>query len=412
MTSNIFVELHVLTQLPFSNANRDRNGLPKSTETLLGSRGRQSSASWKRAARERGMEHTEILDQGADAFVGGYSRTRNVYELIAEELVRRYTEDGLPVHATGTVEIVYVLKNAKASKDQSKGAFLSSDFSTPSVVTEAEVNYWADELYDFFKEHYASGKKFPAKLESPQSSYLYSAMPSVAEYGRFFAEQREYSVDGAAQVAHPITVHNVDIQAEMHVAVDDAAGIFGDHAGGHLGESYYVDGTFYKYANMDMTQFAANLASVRREKKVVVREGVSRESLAKALEARLGAWLEDMALAVPNGKVRSTAHITPPEHVRITVSDCPMNLSTAAYGKPVSASEARKDGVTAASVARLDTAVAASKRMRRKFREYVLDDDESLFDFIDKVLKAEFEAGSDVSAILDRVEALPIADKG
>ena len=58
---NLYVDIHVLQTVPSSNINRDDTGAPKTAIYGGATRSRVSSQSWKKAARDKFKEDSNVI---------------------------------------------------------------------------------------------------------------------------------------------------------------------------------------------------------------------------------------------------------------------------------------------------------------------------------------------------------------
>lgn len=318
-----YLDLNVLHVLPFSNANRDDTGLPKTVQYGGALRGRLSSQSLKRAARYFNADKTTGY-----ANPTGYTRTRHLLHLIAAE-------------ADATVEDVrkafekakVIGKDTPLNKVDAKDGLLAS----LGVFTNAEVS----ELARLYTEDGLTVETFKETLKM-------SDKRDIALWGRFFASADDLTLDGAAQVAHAFTTHEVAVENDFFTGMDDSSGLFSDHAGaGHPGDQHFLAGTFYKYANVNIDELVINLSRV---------SGATDADIREAALATIGEFVLSISLAVPQGKIRATAHTTIPSHISVVKRDSPVNIA-AAFEQPIR----RGASILSESVARLATAAAETE---------------------------------------------------
>ena len=81
----------------------------------------------------------------------------------------------------------------------------------------------------------------------------------IALFGRMIADSPQNSVDAAAQVAHPITIHPVVVEDDYFTAVDDLNAAAEESGAGHLGVSEYGAGVFYTYVCVNRELLIENL---------------------------------------------------------------------------------------------------------------------------------------------------------
>lgn len=319
-----YLDLNVLHTLPFSNSNRDDTGLPKTCQYGGVLRGRLSSQSIKRAARYAGA-----VQSAGFANPTGYTRTRHLLHLVAAE-ANASVED---VHKAFAAAKLIGDKTPLGKVALKDGGLLSSlaVFTNDEVVEIARL-YSSDALS---VDAFASVLKLSDKRD-------------IALWGRFFASADSMTLDGAAQVAHAITTHEVSVENDFFTGMDDASELFSDHAGaGHPGDQHFLAGTFYKYANVNIDELVINLAKD---------SDASDAEIRTAALAVVGEFIRSLSLAVPQGKIRATAHATTPSYVSVTKRAQPVN-SAAVFERPIR----RGASILSESVARLAEAKAEAE---------------------------------------------------
>jgi CRISPR system Cascade subunit CasC len=311
-----YIDLEIIQSLPFSNANRDDAGQPKTVKVGGTTRGRLSSQSLKRAARFYGADKTVGLGINGDTSGGNFFRTRYVLQLIEDAIkTKNGTEEDIKrakeIFATDTIG------KAKANKDASDSTEKNNVL---VVLTTDEINSLADLVINN-----------ELTKETVNEVLSNSSKRDIALWGRFFASNDKATLDGSAQVAHAFTTHAVSLEDDFFVGLDDAAPLFADHAGaGHPGDNFYLTGTFYKYANFNLEETILNLLNARIEQKTLITTDLSEKEIVDLIRYVTQNFVENFALSVPQGKIRSTAHQTLPHYVRITVrNNRPVNGATA-----------------------------------------------------------------------------------
>lgn len=239
MTNNIYVDFHALQSVPPSNLNRDDTGSPKTA--LLGGvrRARVSSQSWKKAMRDAFVERYPGEEFGV--------RTLNAPLLLADELIRRAPD------IDGDKAIDFAVKAFNAAKIQTdkktnktKALFFISKH---QIRTLANII-----LTEGFDPSDSVTKKTIKEALNTEHAV------DMALFGRMVADDPVFNVDAACQVAHAIGVSKVVPEFDYFTAVDDDSRE--DHAGaGMIGTIEYDSSTFYRYANIGMTQLMHNLGS-------------------------------------------------------------------------------------------------------------------------------------------------------
>ncbi len=289
LKKHLYLDLHVLQIVPPSCVNRDDTGSPKTAIYGGVPRARVSSQAWKRAMRLlfREMFAPEQLGQRTKRIVG-----------MVEERIQAMDPDA---------------DARKLAKDVLTGAGLSLNAKDLDKGTDALFfmsNAQADALARIAVEE-------PEKMKDKE--YCKAALantPSVdiALFGRMVASDPSLNFDAAAQVAHALSTHAVRNEFDYFTAVDDRAPE--DNAGaGHLGTVEFNSSTLYRYACVDVLEFARLI----------------REDAPGALRRFVEAFVRSM----PTGKQNTFANRTLPDDIYVAIrTDQPVNLA-GAFEKPV-----------------------------------------------------------------------------
>ncbi|GAA4607768.1 type I-E CRISPR-associated protein Cas7/Cse4/CasC [Actinoallomurus liliacearum] len=345
----MIIELHLLQSFPTSNLNRDEFGQPK-TVTFGGcTRSRISSQCLKRSARQ------ELTKFGLDESEVGV-RTKRLRDAAAEVLVERGRDADL---APGVAEIGLqslgfgVKKNGLTEYllfvGQQSGGVLA-DFCDREWDKLAEARAKAEEEAERKRKKKGDGDSegenvaaTAAKKVKPTGNAAKAARDlldarraaDVALFGRMIADNKDFNVNAASQVAHAISTHSVANEFDYYTAVDD---LKPDAEAGAdmIGDVGFNAACYYRYANLDLEQLTKNLGG----------DDALVERAAKA-------WLHAFINAVPTGKQNSMAARTMPETLLGVVRDSgAWNLANA-FLKPVDTKESASDGVMVASSRRL-----------------------------------------------------------
>ncbi|MFD9891736.1 type I-E CRISPR-associated protein Cas7/Cse4/CasC [Amycolatopsis sp. NPDC059027] len=312
----MIIELHLLQSFPVSNLNRDDVGQPK-TATFGGStRGRISSQCLKRSARLLFTEHGL-----------GEQETGVRTKRLRDRAVRLLAERGRDEQAAPAV-VTAGLEHLGFGVDQAKGLTEYLLF-----VGREAVQHLADYCDGHWDELAAAaaakdGKKKPAKVK-PDKNALAEArrmldatrVADVALFGRMIADNKDFSVDAASQVAHALSTHAVATEFDFYTAVDD---LKPDAEAGAdmIGTIDFTSACYYRYANLDLGRLRENL-------------GGDEELTARSAKAWLGAFIH----AVPSGKQNSMAARTMPDTLLGVVRDAgAWNLANA-FLAPVTAGD-------------------------------------------------------------------------
>ncbi|ADJ47557.1 CRISPR-associated protein CSE4 [Amycolatopsis mediterranei S699] len=321
----MIIELHLLQSFPVSNLNRDDVGQPK-TATFGGStRGRISSQCLKRSARQL------FTDHGLTDTETGI-RTKRLRNEAAALLTKRGRDEQ---EAAGVVTAG--LEQLGFGVDQDKG--LTEYLLFVGTTAIEHLAGYCDDRWDTLAAVAAAkdGKKKPAKAK-PDKNDLAEAkrmldatrVADVALFGRMIADNKDFNVDAASQVAHALSTHAVATEFDYYTAVDDLKPE-AESGADMIGTVDFNAACYYRYANLDLDRLRQNLAG-------------DDELVARAARAWLGAFIH----AVPSGKQNSMAARTMPDTLLGVVRDGgAWNLANA-FLKPVTGED-----IMAASTASL-----------------------------------------------------------
>ena len=313
MANAAYIDIHALQTLPYSNLNRDDLGSPKTMSFGGAERTRVSSQSWKRVVRHKVEERLD------DPTV----RTRRIVNAIATRLEERHGWSAEAAFEGGRQVIRSVGKGIKlepVKKDKFSGDELPQDTSVLLYLPVGAI----DELTELVNSHAEEvGKQVGKKKAAPVlpakevTRILSSRNASVRLFGRMLADLPTTEVDGAVQFAHAFTVHRTNVDIDFFTAVDDLM-TSGEQGSAHMNEGMFSAGTFYRYANINLTQLLANS------------DGDSEQ-----VTHLVGEFLRAFMDTVPSGKQTATAAVTVPELVHVAVrSDRPVSYA-GAFEEPI-----------------------------------------------------------------------------
>ncbi|GAA1748939.1 type I-E CRISPR-associated protein Cas7/Cse4/CasC [Streptomonospora arabica] len=307
MSTPAYLDIHALQTLPYSNVNRDDLGLPKVVEYGGRERTRVSSQSWKRAVRHQ--VETRLGDPAV--------RTRRIIAAVAERLTARGWDADL-AELAGRQVVAAAGKGIKLEQDKEGQA---PSTSVLLYLPAAGLDELADLAAGYENELRAvAGKKTPKPVLPSErvAAILRSRNATINLFGRMLAELPGADVDGAVQFAHAFTVHGTDVETDFFTAVDDIRGPAEDRGSGHMNVGQFSAGTFYRYANVNLSALLTNLDGDTT---------AARELVAEFLAAFLA--------TVPGGKQTATAAMTIPELVYVAVrTDRPISFAPA-FEKPI-----------------------------------------------------------------------------
>ena len=299
-----FVQLHLLTSYPPANLNRDDLGRPKTAMMGGKQRLRVSSQSLKRAWRT-----SEVFAQALDSHVG--IRTKRIGEDIYKKL-----------HKGGVDE-----KKAEEWAQQIAGVFgkLKKDGLQIEQLAHfsPEEKKTIDALVDDIK-----GGKTPSDTELKALLQERHTAADIALFGRMLADAPKFNTEAAAQVAHAITVHAVEVEDDYFTAVDDLNTGEEDAGAGHLGQTEFGAGLFYLYLCIDRHSLIENLSDDR--------------ALA---DKTLAALIECAATVAPTGKQNSFASRARASYLRCEIGNQQPRSLSVAFLKPVSGNDMLKSAI-------------------------------------------------------------------
>lgn len=301
------IDIHVIQSVPPSNINRDDTGSPKSAIYGGVRRARVSSQAWKRATRtryQRGMETSGL----------GY-RTKQVAELIGQRMEARDSEMPEADRATRAGAVLKALgmklePKKKKAEDEVAGQYESGTY----------LAFFSAEQLDQLAELALTTDK-PTKADARRAADTNHGL-TVSLFGRMVADDTSLNVDAAVQVAHALSTHAVDAEADYYTAVDDVLAADEereDSGAGMIGTIEFSSSTLYRYATINVDQLMENLGHV--------------DATARAAKA----FVDGFVTSMPTGKQNTFANGTVPDGVVVVVrDDLPVNL-VGAFETPVSA---------------------------------------------------------------------------
>lgn len=327
MTRTI-LDIHILQTVPPSNLNRDDTGTPKSATYGGVRRSRVSSQAWKRATRKA---FTELLDSSELGV-----RTKKVVEVLAGRILvldpslTRAAAQDLAMEtistATGSKPVVPHRKSKKDADDPAAEStylmFLSDRQFDALAAIAVEGGKGGDvkALKEFLsvKENKARAKQLARTEHSVD----------IALFGRMVADSTDLNVDAAAQVAHALSVHAVEVESDYYTAVDDE-NTDAETGAGMIGSIDFNSATLYRYAAVDVDRLQENLGAGHDAARPV-------EPTRRAVTA----FLEGFITSLPTGKINTFANQTLPTAVIVKVRSRRPVSYVAAFEKPVIMGEA------------------------------------------------------------------------
>lgn len=352
-----FIQIHMLTSYPPSNLNRDDLGRPK-TATMGGvTRLRISSQSLKRAWRTAWKKSDEFKDAIGNQIGERSKRFVKEYVYGTFEKHDSMSEDERKNWCNHIQQAFGEPEGKDKDKPESLKELTNKELLLLSPKEITIIKDLARQLAEFYKEKKSSETVMALlklydqwdkdkKKKKEKAEKLWKAIREFvmgghdtsvdqALFGRMLARVPKYNIEAAAQVAHAITVHRVDVEDDFFTAVDDLNKGEEDKGAGHIGETEFGAGVFYKYICINKTLLLENLGND--------------EQLASKT---LGALLEAAATVAPNGKQNSFASRARASFILCEKgSQQPRSLSVA-FLKPVSG-----DDFIAAAIAKMSQTV-------------------------------------------------------
>ncbi|MGW4475943.1 type I-E CRISPR-associated protein Cas7/Cse4/CasC [Nonomuraea sp. NPDC004354] len=309
----MIIELHLLQSFPVSNLNRDDAGQPK-TATFGGvTRGRISSQSLKRAARqlfsdygldqqETGVRTKRLLENAADILIKQHGRDPDVTPAVVTAGLEALGF-GVDANTRLTQYLLFVGRQAVellADFCQREWDRLHAAAGAKAAAAKAAADKRAKKSDDTVAEADNGGKAKkikPTKADLVEARRILDASKAadVALFGRMIADNKDFSVEAACQVAHALSTHAVVNDFDYYTAVDDLKP--NDQSGADMiGTVDFNSACYYRYVNLDLDQLATNL-------------GGDNDLAARTARS----WLYAFIHAVPTGKQNSMAALTLPD---------------------------------------------------------------------------------------------------
>lgn len=296
-----FIQLHLLTNYPPSNLNRDDTGRPKTALVGDTTRLRISSQSQKRAWRTSGIFEVSLA---------GHLGTRT--KMMGVEVFKALKNAKVPEKtardwAKAIASCFGKLKSGKKTEDDEDLQIEQLAHFSPEEMTAI------DALIKTCAERNSAPTEDALKLLSKPKTAV-----DIAMFGRMLADSPAYNMEAAVQVAHAITVHKSAVEDDYFSAVDDLNTGLKDKGAGHIGERGYGAGLFYLYVCINRELLKKNL-------------GDDEALTAKALEALIHA----ITKVSPTGMQNSHASRAYASYVLAEKGDQQPRSLAQAFLKPV-----------------------------------------------------------------------------
>lgn len=309
-----FLQLHLLTAYPPSNVNRDDTGRPKTAVFGGTTRLRISSQSLKRAWRT------------SDVFL----------ERLGERVGKRTQRLG------ETVRAYLVDQGMSQDKAAAVARTIAGVFGT--LVPEAEKNpTYVRQLVFIAPEEQAlalrlADRALAGEEIKPTANELlvsHDTAADIAMFGRMLADHPEFNRDAAVQVAHALSTHQVVVEDDYYVAVDDlkSAEQHEDMGTSFIGVQEFAAGLFYLYACVDCDLLQRNLGG---------NADLARDALS--------ALVECAATVAPRGKQASFGSRVRASYVMAERGSQQPRTLAAAFLKPTSGAQQALDVASIAAL--------------------------------------------------------------
>ncbi|MDL4813085.1 type I-E CRISPR-associated protein Cas7/Cse4/CasC [Actinomadura opuntiae] len=325
MTRTI-IDLHVLQSVPPSNLNRDDTGTPKTAVYGGVRRARVSSQAWKRATRKSFHDLLDPSELGV--------RTKRVAELLSDRIRGLDASIDEPTAWNLAAETVQNATGSKIEVPKRRGG--AKDDDAPAAAPEAKyLMFLSARQLDGLAELAVDGRDdittfFKDKDNKARAKQIANARHSVdiALFGRMVADGADINVDAAAQVAHALSVHQVENESDYYTAVDDHKEREDDDLGaGMIGTVEFNSATLYRYAALDVDQLRGNLGKGLRDDEPVT------EPVRRAVEA----FVQGFITSMPTGKVNTFGNHTVPDAVVVKIRSARPISFAGAFEEPCKA---------------------------------------------------------------------------
>ncbi|AQP48573.1 type I-E CRISPR-associated protein Cas7/Cse4/CasC [Tessaracoccus aquimaris] len=282
-----YLDIHVLQSVPPSNVNRDDTGAPKSA--LYGGvrRARVSSQAWKKAVRASFDEFVDPEKRGV--------RTLRVIELLVDRMKEMKVDLPVDEMVARAVKVVGALglktEKPRVKKDE------------PEKIERSQyLIFFSRHQLDRLAELAATAEGAVTKRDAQQAADTDHGI-DVSLFGRMVADSKDLNVDSAVQVAHAISTHAAETEADYFTAVDDYKLDEDDAGAGMIGTIEFNSSTLYRFATVSLTELLHNLGDV----------GLTAEAAA--------AFVQGFIVSMPTGKQNTFGNNTLPDAVLVQLRE-------------------------------------------------------------------------------------------
>lgn len=294
---NLYVNIHILQDVPPANLNRDDSGSPKSARYGGVDRLRVSSQAWKRATRKKFSEYLSENELGI--------RTRRVLATVDAALA----DAGVDEENARLIAPELLAKiGIKPGKKETDTAYLFffSRRALPRLAARV-----VEEIADGNTDPKAIAAVIDVKEILGRGHSL-----DVALFGRMVADLPDINVDAACQVAHALATHSSATQFDYFTAVDDVQE-GAEPGAGMIGTVEFNSATLYRYATISVPALIANMDETQ-----------------PAIDG-IAQFLRAFTMSMPSGKQNTFAAHTRPGLVLVEVrADQPVSYMSA-FERPV-----------------------------------------------------------------------------
>lgn len=256
--------LHIVTNIPYSNLNRDDAGTPKRVIQGGALRALHSSQSIKRGIRTKYEEASQDTSVRSGRLVDEVLRV--IHELQPEADVDTFKK-------AASARIGELTKGEGGEGGADRSSWMSSE----------EITTLASSLL--------AGEGNSEFIGNGRTGSL-----AIAAFGRMFANAPLKNTEAAIAVSPGVTTHAAAIDTDYFSTVDDIRERNHESGATYLGVSRYVNGTFYRTVSIDKEQLKASWTGFILD--------TARENLQGFVRA--------IVYGLPRGKENSTAPYTMP----------------------------------------------------------------------------------------------------
>jgi len=270
------LSIHILRSLPPNCTNRDKQGMPKTTNFGGVTRARNSSQSIKRALRNI-LQSNELPMS---------TRTRDAYQLLAQPLVDKghSAEDAWEV-VSGFLPMFFAAIDLTDERQFAKSVMVMDIGEIKDIIQYLHENFdiARDSITRDEKGEQVIAKDSVLKRITKQLTGKYQGITNavdIALFGRMVSNNANLTTPAAMQVSHAITTNATLLQEDFWVVLDDL-----QREAANLDVAHYVSGVYYQVFNVCWPTLLDNL----NNKEEIARTAVS-------------AVLYGIPLAIPGGK--------------------------------------------------------------------------------------------------------------